>query len=272
MPHNEKGSNRWPSLRDKDAWLYILIGLLVSVLSDVAQPQRPVRPDTGEAAARAIVARSDSVLGLRDGRQPFRYSHTIAETYMTPQAKSVTEIWTMQPNKVFMRITMPGLGETQIGYNGSIGWTISPMTGPVLLEGEQLKEIEKQLKPQSPSQATFKKLSAGARTVVEGKNVVPVDFADDQGNAGTIYFDLATSLAHATKYTVVAGTPVEHSMLIVLGDYKRFDGVLTPTTLTMKTPEGMSMVTRTTHLDHAVIDTAKFTPPASVLSLIAKRP
>ena len=164
MPRNRK---------DDDFFWYLLIGIIIAGSASSAEPQELPRPDASQAKARAIIARADSAAGRIGGRSRLRYSHMISET-QAPTIKTVTEVWTMTPNRVLTRITMQGAGTVEVGYNGTVGWTTSPFTGPVLLEGEPLKELAKQAQSGGRLDTAFKTLSAGLPTVVEGKDVVPV--------------------------------------------------------------------------------------------------
>src|SRR5881394_4662070 len=106
---------------DKDDYLWwLIIFLAVMAGTSDAQPSTPKRPDTSQAAARAIFMRHDSASGRIGGRSSLRYSHTITEIE-SPAITTVTEIWTMAPNRVLTRVTMPGAGTTEVGYDGTVG-------------------------------------------------------------------------------------------------------------------------------------------------------
>ena len=46
------------------------------------------------------------------------------------------------PDKMHQWITLPGLGNLEQGYDGSIGWSIDPAVGPRLLEGKELDQLK----------------------------------------------------------------------------------------------------------------------------------
>jgi len=252
---------------DKKMLLAAIIGLLIALFATAGESQAPKRPDESELRARAIIARHDSASGRIGGRSSHRFSHMLVELG-SPAMKATTETWTMVPNRVLTRTTMPGSGTVEIGYNGSVGWSNSPFTGPVLLEGEQLKQLAKQAEGRGPMEMSFKVLSAGARTSVEGRDVMPVIYEDDKGNAGTLYFDAKTGVLSAMR--VGNSVKADSAMLLVFSDYKRIDGELFAMTTTAKGP-GPTIVSRTTLVDHKPIDTAFFEPPSAVQALL-KRP
>jgi hypothetical protein len=247
---------------------FFIIGILSAMLTSFLDAQSPPRADTGNAAARAVIARHDSASGRIGGVSRVRYWHTISVTEAAT-GKTVMETWLMAPNRVLTKTTMDTVTMMEMGYNGTVGWMTTPVTGAVLLEGEQLKAFTKLAEGRSQFERQFKTLSAGPRTVVEGKAVVPVKFDVADGIGGTLYFDVATGLLHAMSHQ--AGAPgSEFTIWTFSTDYKRFGGELIALTSTMK-GQGQHMVTRTTHVDNKPIDTAHFTPPAAVKALV-KRP
>lgn len=48
------------------------------------------------------------------------------------------EVFAAAPNKMASKTTIPGMGEMQNGYNGTIGWDVNPMQGPRLLADKEL--------------------------------------------------------------------------------------------------------------------------------------
>jgi len=45
------------------------------------------------------------------------------------------------PDKMHQWIMLPGLGNLEQGYDGTIGWSIDPAVGPRLLEGKELEDV-----------------------------------------------------------------------------------------------------------------------------------
>jgi hypothetical protein len=257
--NNVSADTSWP----------LIIAILTAIMVSVIEGQAPPRTDTGQAAAREIIARHHAAAGRPNGQSPHRFAHAIS-VMESPATKTVTEAWTMAPNRALTRVTMDGGATMEVGYNGTVGWTTSPITGPVLLEGEALKALAAIAEGRTPVEAKFKALAVGPRSVVEGREVVAVHFEPEEGSAGILYFDTKTGLLHAMSQRVNDAPAPEYTTWTVFSDYKRFDGEMMALTTTFKGP-GQTLVSRTIHVDHMPIDTAHFTSPPTVNAL-NKRP
>src|SRR4051812_17511529 len=47
----------------------------------------------------------------------------------------------LAPNQMQMVTTIPGMGEVQVGFDGTNGWALDPMQGPRVLTGAELDQI-----------------------------------------------------------------------------------------------------------------------------------
>src|SRR5262245_34567226 len=50
------------------------------------------------------------------------------------------EVLSARPAKLLHRVTIPGIGRIENGYDGTVAWSLSPIAGPELLTGRQLSE------------------------------------------------------------------------------------------------------------------------------------
>src|SRR5215813_7131351 len=46
------------------------------------------------------------------------------------------------PDRVMIKTSVAGIGETLEGFDGSHGWTVNPMTGPMLKVGKELEQAK----------------------------------------------------------------------------------------------------------------------------------
>ena len=106
-----------------------------------AQAGQPAQPDASLPPAREVIDRHLEAIGGREAVLAHSSSHAIG-TIEVPAAglKGTLEVFAAKPDKSLMRATLTGVGEIQEGYNGTVGWSISAMTGPTLLQGKQLEQ------------------------------------------------------------------------------------------------------------------------------------
>lgn len=50
------------------------------------------------------------------------------------------ELLAARPNRLLYRATVPAIGVIEQGFDGKVGWTLNPVSGPELLTGQQLIE------------------------------------------------------------------------------------------------------------------------------------
>jgi hypothetical protein len=167
---------------------------------------------------------------------------------------------------------MPGLGVTEAGFDGKVGWTVSPLTGPVLLEGDALK----QLRATGPTTSmlaieNFVGLALGGRELIDSRAVDAVFGASANGDSATYYFDVGTGLLAALRTHRSGGLLVDSAAMILFADYKRMAGTLMPTKVTVRIP-GRELVVHTIHMDHDPIDSAKFAAPEALRPMVKRAP
>ena len=78
-----------------------------------------------------------------DAQAILSHTSTHATGTLSMPAAGVTgavEIYGAHPNRTLLKVSLGGVGEVLEGFDGTHGWSISPMTGPMLLEGRQLDE------------------------------------------------------------------------------------------------------------------------------------
>jgi hypothetical protein len=215
-----------------------------------------------EPAAQAIFERY--IRATQPSQAP-KYSHLVTEMQSGGSPVIRGERFTMLPDRILSRTTMPGLGTTEAGFDGKIGWTVTPMTGPVLLDGEPLS----QLKAQGPSLLAieqFVRLALVGRDSIDDRAVNAVLATSANGDSATYYFDATSGLLAAMRTHRANGKPIDGATTIVFADYQRLEGRMFATKLSMRLP-GHELVIRTVHLDHDPFDSAKFAPPSVLLGV-----
>jgi hypothetical protein len=140
-----------------------------------------------------------------------------------------------RPDKLFIKITLPGIGEMLQGYDGKVGWALNPATGPMLLEGRMLEQVREQAQFDSMlhEQDDYKSMETIELTEFGGKECYKVRLVRNSGREIVEYYDKESALLVGT--TEAQETPL--GLITVTSqaeDYKRFGELLFATRLTQK--------------------------------------
>jgi hypothetical protein len=215
--------------------------------------------------ARQIVDRYVQAIGGRAAITRFNSRHMVAEMSMSGMSMQM-ETFNARPNKMFATMSMNGMAMSS-GYDGHTAWATTPMTGPRLLDGAELKQaldnasFDRSL---DPSASTTSMETVGERTV-EGRPCWNVKMVSVNGTEATNCFDKETGL-------LIGTTAMQSSQMgdmqadIVISDYKDFDGVKMPTRVVANVM-GQQMVTVIKSVSHEPIPDSKFELPADVKAL-----
>lgn len=245
--------------------------LLVAVTLPLLAQDRQSQADSVKAAA--IVARHVAAVGGDAALRAITEYHIVMTTTM-PKMSNVPiaaemrqEVYVRKPNRMYMKLDMPGIGVTEMGFDGKTAWSNSALTGPTIHD-----EVPKQLAdmadlttpPLSGTRVSYVgRRQIGARTF----DAVRAVFAD--GQVATHYFDVETGLMAGLDSE---GTPPPPSgrMTMSFEDYKRFGGILQSTKMTILV-QGQEVVMRTLLVGQGRIDDKIFELPAAVRQLLDKQ-
>jgi hypothetical protein len=269
------------------AWTWVLKGVAavasVTVLAAApraampaqAQPphpapqQAPSRASSALPTATEIIARHVAAIGGEAAYQTVTSMRAYGRFDIAAQGISgALELLSARPNKLLYRVTIAGIGRIESGYDGSIGWTISPIAGPELLSGKQLADAADDAwfdatLHQSPH---VRQLTASGRTTFDGHDAYEVGVLLASGRREKEYFDVATGLQigseglHATPQGEVA-------TVNVLRDYRAFGAILQPTTIVQRAL-GFEQVVTITSCEYNTVPGDAFDPPAAIRALL----
>jgi hypothetical protein len=179
------------------------------------------------------------------------------------------EIFTAaNPDRVIVKTSVAGIGDILEGFDGSHGWMVSPMTGPMLkVEKElqqakldadfygELRDPKKYLSVKTVEKATF-----------DGRPCYKVALRRIDGVEDVDYYDASTGLRAGSVNTreTAMGTMTVTS---TVGGYKKFGDMLVVTTQSQKVM-GVEQTLTLTSVEFDKVDPAVFTPPDQIKALI----
>ena len=109
-----------------------------------ATPPAQSAADANLPTAREILDRHVKAIGGREAVLSHKSAHATG-TFSVPSSGMVGTIETFgasNPDRILVRISIPGLGEMANGFDGSHGWAMTPMTGPMLQQGKELDQTK----------------------------------------------------------------------------------------------------------------------------------
>ena len=220
-------------------------------------------------SARSIVDRHVAAVGgkaalLAHSSSRATGSFTVASAGMT----GAIEVFAAKPDKSLVKITIPGVGEVVEAYDGKNGWTMSAMTGPMLLEGKQLEEkrFDTDFFGELHDASRYESMTTVERADFDGRQCYKVRLVRKGGGEDFEFYDVETGLKAgriATRETpmgTVTGTSTE-------GDYKKFGDLLQPTTV-KNTMMGVQQLITITSIEYDNVSPSVFEPPAQIKALI----
>ena len=237
-----------------------------------AAPKPEQKPaDTANLpSARSIIDKHIDAIG---GRKALA-SHKSARLKgtMSMPANGMTgnlEIQTARPNKSVMKLTIEGVGSIEEGFDGERGWSVSPMTGPMLTTGPELEErkFDSDFDGGLRDDSRYEYMKTAEKTTFEGRPVYKVVLKRKGGKTEDIeYYDAETGLKAGGEVT--RNSPMGAvSVVSIQSDYKKFGDVLQPTTLKQKVM-GIEQIMSFTSIEYDVVEPTAFEIPAAVKALI----
>lgn len=196
-------------------------------------------PDAARAqglpAASDIVAKYVAAIG---GKAELSKITSIQQT-ATMEVPSIglsadMQLYSAAPNKMAMKTNIPGMGEMQQGYNGTVAWDVNPMQGPRLLADKELASTADGADFYGNllySPERFASMETVGDSTINGEKVYKVKMVRKATMKESMsYFSATSGLLLASVSTNETQMGVM-TTLSTMGDYKKFGAVMMPTRL-----------------------------------------
>lgn len=238
-----------------------------------AQPSSPKQLEPRPAqlpSARVILDKHLAAIGGRQAVLSHKSTHATG-TLSMPAAgvTGAVDIYAAaQPNRTLLKVTLGGVGEVLEGFDGTHGWSISPMTGPMLLEGKQLEEkrFDSEFHSELRTNERYVSLTTLEQVDFEGRSCYKIRLVRKTGGEDIEFYDVATGLkagsitTRETQMGTVTGTTVET-------DYKKFGNLLQPTTVRSQVG-GLQQVITITSVNYDNVPASIFELPPGIKALL----
>lgn len=228
------------------------------------------KPDAALPSARQIIDRHIEAIGGRKAILAHTSSYSKGTLSIPANGMSGSvDVYAAKPNKSLLKISIAGIGEVVEGFDGVVGWSMSPMTGPALSDGKVLadKKFDSDFYGDLHDDARYSSMKTVEKTTFDGRPCYKISLTRKGATTEDFeYYDIATGLkagASGTRETPMGAVPSTQ----VQSDYKKFGDLLVPTTLKFSTM-GVDQVFTFTSVELDKVDPAVFELPAQIKALI----
>jgi hypothetical protein len=244
---------------------------LAGSAQQAASPQQPAPAPASAAlpAAKAVMDRHIKAIGGREALLARSSSRATGRIEMPASGVSGTfEMLAAKPNKTLIKISLPGVGDISEGFDGTVGWSMNPLTGPTLIQGVQLEQrkLDSDFYSGLDPEKQYESIATVEQTTFDGRECYKVRLVRRGGGEDFQFYDVKTGLraggilTRETPMGAMTATSTET-------DYKPFGDVLQPTKLT-NTAMNLRQVMTFEMFEYDKVDPVVFALPDQIKALV----
>ncbi|HTG43727.1 MAG TPA: hypothetical protein VK633_04270 [Verrucomicrobiae bacterium] len=244
-------------------------GMILSLSGAVDEKVRSPAP---LPSGSEILNRYAKAVGGKEAFRKHQSQHAVGTVDMRAQKMTgKLEVFAARPNKLVMKVTIPGIGDLVSGFNGEVGWMTTALTGPMLLEGAMLDEVRTQADFDHAlhDPADYKVIEVLGAEEFNGENCYKVKLVHRSGFVSTEYFSKKSGLQLgfiATQQTPLG--PVSGTTIV--SDYRNFGDLYMPAQMAQKA-SGIETVMTIKEMEFDQVDPSVFDVPTEVKTLLQQK-
>lgn len=256
-------------------WVMALLALPILSMPKAGAQEKKAQPASQVAEklpeAKEIIDRFVKAIGGKAAFDQIKSQHGKGRFMMAAQGLAGDlEVFASRPNQVLVKIELMGLGTMMQGYDGTVAWSLNPVTGPMLLEGKQLEQMREQADFDSVlhQPEDFKSMETVEKTEFAGKPCYKLKMVRKSGNEVMEYYGVETGLlagSEMTQDSPVGPLAVTNQM----DNYQKYGGVLFATKI-KQTVGPIEQVMTIEKFEVNSVDPAVFELPAEIKALVKK--
>ena len=181
------------------------------------------------------------------------------------------EVLKAAPNCLVRRTILPGMGRMEVGFNGSVGWEVSPHDGANLMSAEDMKDmiVDADFYAELNYKKNHRSIRYVGQTEFAGKPCHEVRLTKPSGTVEVQYIEARTYLPIGSVGTVKTNMgPM--MMTRTVTEFQVFDGEKIPTKYMEDVGGIQNMTTTVTDVSFAPLAAETFDPPKDVVATIEK--
>lgn len=245
----------------------------ISLQAAEAAAPKPAAKQEKLPAATEIIAKFVKAIGGKDAILKHD-TQTVRGTFQMP-AQGISgklEVFASKPNKMVINVQIPSLGDMRTGYDGTVGWSMNNLTGPMVLEGKQLEQIKEQADFASVlhEEKSFKSMETVGIETFDGKECYKLKLVRTTGAETIEYYEIKTGLliGLVAQQESPLGTITVSS---VLSDYKKF-GEASYATKTVQSMGPMQQTITIDSIDFGKVPADAFALPEPIKAMVKPQP
>jgi hypothetical protein len=212
-------------------WLFIGTAAAVPQARQAPAGQAPALP-----AAREVIDAFVKASGGVDAFKAVRSMRARGSLNIPSQGLSGGfEMVAARPNKTLTRVTIPGIGNLEEAFDGKVGWSIDPLSGPALVLGKSLTERADEAWFDAPlhEDGFVKTLTVVGRELFDNRPAYRLKVVLASGTEQFEIFDVENGFQiglEATREMPFGPVPT----VTIFRDYRRFGALTLPTTVVQR--------------------------------------
>jgi hypothetical protein len=251
------------------------LGLLVALGSDLAATPASFQAPAPLPSAREIIDKFVRAIGGRSAILKHKSSYAKAHYEMPGQMSAEMEVFSAAPNKLLVKISIPGAGDIKTGFDGKVGWDLNPMAGASLHKGKRLEQTRRQADFYGDlhEEKNFQSIETVGLEDFEGTKCYKLRLTTSSGDTYLEFFDAKSFLLVGRVGTAETGAgPAE--VRSVVADYKKFGDLLVPGKSTSKgviAGQAFEEIITVTTIQYDSVDPAVFELPDQIKELLGSQ-
>jgi zinc protease len=263
-----RSAGKLPALAGAFAFLIAVAGGGVGVHAAQTAQQAPAVDGLPDVAT--IIAHYVEAAGGEELLRSITSSHATGSLSIASQGMTgELEVFAAAPNKLLVRTTIAGMGDSVTGFNGEIGWSVDSMMGPRLLQGKELDQIRDQADFYSDlyDPATFSVMEVLGMEEFGGTSCYTVRLIRLSGTESYQFFEVDSGLIRGVRNTqesIMGSIAVTTS----LSEYREFGGPLVPTLMVQDFGVGQTAEITLQSVEYNSVLTETFDLPVEISALV----
>jgi hypothetical protein len=252
--------------------MFLRVATMAALLLAPLYAQAPAKAPAAATLpdARELINRHIKAVGGREAILARKSVHAVGTISIPAQGLGgPMEIFqAASPNRTHMKFSVSGIGDIAEGFDGSHGWSMSPMTGPMLKVGKELTQakFDADFYGDLRDPKSYVEVKTVEKTTFDGRPCYKVSLKRIDGVADFDFYDVATGLragsinTRETQMGVITMTSIE-------GDYKKFGPLLQAMSVRQQVM-GIEQRITLSMVEYDNVPASAFEPPAPIKALI----